>query len=191
MTNPFCQTSAGPNDCCFFPEISASFLSLNIAEARQMLSTASASVFLSFLFWTALRQCLFHGVVAALQEGIPEQTGPTWSKQATWPKSLEYASFLDKECKSDPRIVFQGTSGSRKGAPSKPLLDTKYLVHVPSPADIGVWCCHCISSNVKQERTHNRLFQGTKKTVPLVNHAFARGTPAIFVIFVVSRGLSS
>ena len=30
-----------------------------------------------------------------------------------------------------------------------------------------------------------------QKTVPLVNHAFARGTPAIFVVFVVSRGLSS
>ena len=27
--------------------------------------------------------------------------------------------------------------------------------------------------------------------MPLVNHAFARGTPAIFVIFVVPRGLSS
>ena len=27
--------------------------------------------------------------------------------------------------------------------------------------------------------------------VPLVNHEFARGTPAIFVIFVVSLGLSS
>ena len=32
---------------------------------------------------------------------------------------------------------------------------------------------------------------GEQKTVPLVSHAFARGTPAIFVIFVVSRGLSS
>ena len=30
-----------------------------------------------------------------------------------------------------------------------------------------------------------------QETVLLVNHAFARGTPAIFVIFVVSRGLSS
>ena len=29
--------------------------------------------------------------------------------------------------------------------------------------------------------------QGTKKTVLLVNHAFARGTPAISVILVVSR----
>ena len=32
---------------------------------------------------------------------------------------------------------------------------------------------------------------GVQETVLLVNHAFARGTPAIFVIFVVSRGLSS
>ena len=38
---------------------------------------------------------------------------------------------------------------------------------------------------------YRSLFSGNKKTVPLVNHAFARGTPAIFVIFVVSRGLSS
>ena len=30
-----------------------------------------------------------------------------------------------------------------------------------------------------------------QKTVPLVNHAFARVTPTIFVIIVVSRGLSS
>ena len=30
-----------------------------------------------------------------------------------------------------------------------------------------------------------------QKTVPLVNHAFVRVTPAIFVIFVVSRGSSS
>ena len=30
-----------------------------------------------------------------------------------------------------------------------------------------------------------------QKAVPLVNHASARGTPAIFVIFVVPRGLSS
>ena len=30
-----------------------------------------------------------------------------------------------------------------------------------------------------------------QKTVPLVNHPFARVTPAIFVIFVVSRGLST
>ena len=29
------------------------------------------------------------------------------------------------------------------------------------------------------------------KTMPLLNHAFARVTPAIFVIFVVSRALSS
>ena len=32
---------------------------------------------------------------------------------------------------------------------------------------------------------------GVQETVLLVNHAFARGTPTIFVIFVVSRGLSS
>ena len=32
--------------------------------------------------------------------------------------------------------------------------------------------------------------QGTENHA-LVNHAFARGTPAIVVIFVVSRGLSS
>ena len=32
---------------------------------------------------------------------------------------------------------------------------------------------------------------GVQETVFLVNHAFARGTPVIFVIFVVSRGLSS
>ena len=30
-----------------------------------------------------------------------------------------------------------------------------------------------------------------QKSVPLVSHAFARGTPATFVIFVASRGLSS
>ena len=36
-----------------------------------------------------------------------------------------------------------------------------------------------------------RLFVREQKTVLLVNHAFARGTPAIFVIFVVSRGLRS
>ena len=32
---------------------------------------------------------------------------------------------------------------------------------------------------------------GVQETVLLVNHALARGTPAIFVIFVVSRGSSS
>ena len=35
------------------------------------------------------------------------------------------------------------------------------------------------------------FFFGVQKTVLLVNHALARGTPAIFVIFVVSRGSSS
>ena len=32
---------------------------------------------------------------------------------------------------------------------------------------------------------------GVQETVLLVNHALARGTPAIFVIFVVARGSSS
>ena len=36
-----------------------------------------------------------------------------------------------------------------------------------------------------------RLIAGVQETVLLVNHALARGTPAIFVIFVVSRGSSS
>ena len=35
------------------------------------------------------------------------------------------------------------------------------------------------------------LIFGFQETVLLVNHALARGTPAIFVIFVVSRGSSS
>ena len=34
-------------------------------------------------------------------------------------------------------------------------------------------------------------FIGVQETVLLVNHALARGTPVIFVIFVVSRGSSS
>ena len=32
---------------------------------------------------------------------------------------------------------------------------------------------------------------GVQETMLLVNHASARGTPAIFVIFVISQGLSS
>ena len=37
----------------------------------------------------------------------------------------------------------------------------------------------------------NDYIIGVQETVLLVNHALARGTPAIFVIFVVSRGWSS
>ena len=44
-----------------------------------------------------------------------------------------------------------------------------------------------------QSASANSIKSGFReqKTVLLVNHAFARGTPAIFVIFVVSQGLSN
>ena len=48
---------------------------------------------------------------------------------------------------------------------------------------VGSKCCLCVFRVIP--------YVGVQETVLLVNHAFARGTPAIFVIFVVSRGLSS
>ena len=51
------------------------------------------------------------------------------------------------------------------------------------------------SVSVIKTEIHSKIIyecvSGSQKTTPLVKHAFARVTPAIFVIFVDSRGLSS
>ena len=48
-----------------------------------------------------------------------------------------------------------------------------------------------MSGDVQGECPGGQTNFGVQETVLLVNHALARGTPAIFVIFVVSRGSSS
>ena len=59
----------------------------------------------------------------------------------------------------------------------------------PSPAPI--FFVLLLEKGKENHQIKPGLVFGVQETVLLVNHALARGTPAIFVIFVVSRGSSS
>ena len=80
-----------------------------------------------------------------------------------------------------------------RSAPPKACALLNIFVRVPGREDrwpgsprnrLGTKCLCAFSGPICQK-------VGVQETVLLVNHALARGTPAIFVIFVVSRGLSS
>ena len=75
------------------------------------------------------------------------------------------------------------------------------LACVRNPAEPRELPCHSLSHRISTKPLILTLIRSgpgkpnqrirVQETVLLVNHALARGTPAIFVIFVVSRGSSS
>ena len=109
---------------------------------------------------------------------VPGKTVPTVPVSGSVPEGvlLQFSAKLAAKL-AILHFSYEGRSGHT--APPPPELTLEYAS--PSPPQGSIW--HRFDIDF--------LIFGVQETVLLVNHALALGTPAIFVIFVVSRGSSS